>query len=328
MKHLSFFTLYLFGCSFLFSQNHVFSNAEAVNFGDIDINKATNWTTARTSTPGKFSNYGAASFRNGSSSITLSTTSTSWINGYVKHYATLNNTTHIYTVGGSSSRMFLSTSSEKVGHSIAVCWIGNDFSSTGDLTGPNAGSHSVFSLGTGILSVNSLGQWDWEASPYTGTVVVNVKLPSTNSNSNLRLVGWNGVKWINLGTTGSVNGILTGNVSSNITALAIGSTTANATLRSIEDIKNSEEIATNFKIYPNPSKSGYITLDFNSTYVGTGDLSFIDELGKLIFSERTEIKKNNILTIDISKLSTGIYFIQLTDDSNNTLAEPQKLIVQ
>lgn len=310
-------------------QNHVSNNGQAVNYGNIDINKGLTWTTARTSTPGTFTNNGAAALKDGTTDIVLTSTPAKWVNGYVKHFATATSTSYVYPVGSTASRMFLWTSNETVGSSIAVAWIEGDPSNINysDLTAPNSGVHSIALLDSGILSVNSLGQWDWIGT-YTGTVSVSVKLPSTASKSNLRLVGWNGEKWTNLGTSGSSGGVLSGNVPATITALAIGSTTTNSSTKTAQEIDNGEQLISDFIVYPNPSDKGHVTVDFTSNYIGEGKLDFFDGLGKSIKTEKINIRKTNTITINTGNLATGIYFIQLKDNASNPLSDSYKLIIQ
>jgi len=73
-------------------------------------------------------------------------------------------------------------------------------------------------------------------------------------------------------------------------------------------------------IYPNPTKD-YINIDINSNNVNLIKVSIIDNQGKEVIK-----KVNNLKTIDISKLASGIYFIKLKSNSNTSIT--RKIIKQ
>lgn len=66
-------------------------------------------------------------------------------------------------------------------------------------------------------------------------------------------------------------------------------------------------------IYPNPTKE-IIKIDLKSNEINLSEISIIDNQGKEILKQT-----NNLQTIDISKLSSGIYFIKIKNDSNITI---------
>lgn len=84
-------------------------------------------------------------------------------------------------------------------------------------------------------------------------------------------------------------------------------------------LNNENLVENHFSIYPNPAKSQEnITLLFNSeTTNSTYDYKIYNNLGQLIQFDALD-KQNNTGTILLnSKLTTGMYFIQLHDLSNN-----------
>jgi hypothetical protein len=203
---------------------YVASDSEFNNFGTIDLTTPPNsWSTFRGATPGYFSATGTAVYQN--------PTDAGNINGYVKHYANLANQSFNFPVGTGSDYRGLSISGTRLATSqIAVAWILGNPTSTEDPTGPNSGFHAVTSLGAGLQSVSTIGQWDWQdlTSDATGlTVTVNIpNLTSFSSAADLRLVGWDGTKWINLSSSGATgnleNSSLSGTIVSGISAIGVG----------------------------------------------------------------------------------------------------------
>jgi len=78
-----------------------------------------------------------------------------------------------------------------------------------------------------------------------------------------------------------------------------------------------EEIA-GFKLYPNPAANGivYITTDTN----GTKEVRVYDVFGELLLTDRVTGK-----TLDISRLTAGVYMLQVVEGTN---AINRKLIVR
>ncbi len=212
--------------------NHVFAGSESVNFGVIDLATpgGQTWSTDRSATPGYFSAVGTATF--------TTPTDAANVNGYVKHYTNAANQGFTFPVGTGADLRTLTTSGTIPANAvIATAWIVGDPSTTNDPTNTGAagGSHSIGSFGAGILSVSSVGQWDWQdiAANAAGTTVT-VSIPAiTNPSATaavLRLVGWNGTQWIAIGTAGAT-GITEGSTLSGtipaagISAIGIGATT-------------------------------------------------------------------------------------------------------
>ncbi|GAB2552917.1 Ig-like domain-containing protein [Spirosoma aerophilum] len=206
--------------------NYVFSGAEAVNYGVVDLATpgGQTWATDRGATPGYFSAVGTASYTGASDAAN--------VNGYVKHYATAANQSFTFTVGSGTDYRALSVSGTRSASSvIGVAWIVGDPSTTTDPTAPNAGTHAITSVGTGITAVSPAGMWDWQdVTGNAAGLTVTVSLPNLSSfglAGNLRLVGWNGTQWVNLsGSTGASgnteNSPLSGTMISGITALGVG----------------------------------------------------------------------------------------------------------
>ncbi len=204
--------------------NHVFTGAEQVSFGVESLSTSTLWSTDRLATPGYFSAVGTATYTNADD--------THNVNGYVKHYVRAANQGFVFPVGTGTDLRTLTTSGIIANNSeFATAWILGNPSGNLDPTSPNAGAHNITSLGAGIFSVSVVGQWDWQdLSNNAAGITVTVSIPDMTayaSANDLRLVGWNGTKWINLsGATGASanteNNTLSGIMTSGITAIGIG----------------------------------------------------------------------------------------------------------
>ncbi|MDW5290821.1 discoidin domain-containing protein [Formosa sp. PL04] len=72
-------------------------------------------------------------------------------------------------------------------------------------------------------------------------------------------------------------------------------------------ISNNTDIETKFLVYPNPV-SDIITIDFKSS--NTAKMQIIDYLGKTVISDEIQ---NGTKSIDLSHLSSGLYFIKVSN---------------
>ncbi len=207
--------------------NYVFPGSEFTLFGTMDLATpgSMSWATSRTTTPGYFSAYGTATITGASDANN--------INGYVLHYSSVANEGFVYPVGtGSDLRTLTTSGTISTGAKYGTAWILGNPGTTVDPT--DGATHSVSALADDIASVSGTGEWDWvDVSGNGQGVTVSVSIPDVSAFSAaslLRLVGWNGSKWINLSTTqgstaatGNVeNNTLTGTMQSGITAIAIG----------------------------------------------------------------------------------------------------------
>jgi hypothetical protein len=155
------------------------------------------------------------------------------VNGYVTK---IGDDGFIYPVGsGTDYRPLQISAPATATDAYSVAWIAGDPTTTTDPSGAPA-LHPVTSVGPGILSVSTAGQWDWITQSGTGAgLTITVSMPNLNKpgvvQANLRLVGWNGTQWVNLSTaqgSGAANGIaenntLAGTMIAGITAIGIGS---------------------------------------------------------------------------------------------------------
>jgi hypothetical protein len=94
-----------------------------------------------------------------------------------------------------------------------------------------------------------------------------------------------------------------GNIVYNLTEASNNPRTFNSAL-------NVENISDNIDIYPNPANDFiFIRNSENIKSISISDIS-----GKII--SENEYKNSNEISIDISKMAKGIYFIKLTDNKN------------
>ena len=206
--------------------NRVFAGIEAANFGAINLAtpNGQTWVTARAALPGYFTVYDGGSFASMSDAAN--------INGYVKKIGLQ---AYTFPVGSGTDLRTLTISAPAAPASIATAWIAGDPAGNLDPTAPFAGPHATTAKASDIFSVSTLGQWDWQLVSGSGDgLTVTVSIPDLSDFStaeNLRLVGWDGAKWINLSTVATASGntensTLSGTMQAGISAVAVGSIAA------------------------------------------------------------------------------------------------------
>lgn len=263
--------------------NHVFSGGEAVNFSVMDIpaSGTSTWSTDRSSIPGYFSAVDNAAFTGCSDAAN--------INGYIKKYG---NKPFIFPIGNGNDLRTLEISSPvSATDAYATAWISGNPGENLDPTAPHAGAHSTLLFAAPIVAVSTAGQWDWQVGDAgnlgdgtTGTgngLTITVSIPDMTAFANavnLRLVGWDGSRWIDLSgaataTDNTENSTLSGTMIPGITAIAIGSVSLTLPLK-LESFfaspfncnaslnwRTSNEINTkNFEIQQNTDNTTYTTV--------------------------------------------------------------------
>ena len=78
---------------------------------------------------------------------------------------------------------------------------------------------------------------------------------------------------------------------------------------------NNDDLS-NLNIYPNPS-TGFINLKSNN-FSETVEISIYNIQGQLVISEEKS-STNEIIQVDISKLTTGMYFVKITSEENSVV---------
>ena len=209
------------------AQNHVASGGELFSGSmGYDFQSSTVWSTDRSTTPGYYS------WDGDSGNAYTGADDTHHVNGYVKKYGTKAFT---FPIGTGADYRTLSIGSYPSGNNTdayAAAWIVGDPSTTPDPT--NANSFNLKASVSGVIvGVSPVGQWDWQAISGTGAgLSITVSMPEINATgafiypTNLRLVGWNGSNWINLGDVGASaftrNSTLSGTMVAGIQAIGIG----------------------------------------------------------------------------------------------------------
>jgi hypothetical protein len=222
---LAVLTMMIATCN-LYAQNHIVNNSKASASSAINLMNAPFWSTERSATPGYYSAIAPeGAYVNGSDSH--------HINGYVSHEPGSTGQGFVFPVGdGIDLRQVITNGFIADNIVYATAWIKGNPSLTVDPTDSFPGLHDLLLKEPIILEVSKIGQWDWvEIIGSTAGMTVAVSIPeippafSTHENL-LRLVGWDGTQWVNLGTSGanglSENSLLTGTITSGITALGIG----------------------------------------------------------------------------------------------------------
>ena len=79
----------------------------------------------------------------------------------------------------------------------------------------------------------------------------------------------------------------------------------------------------NIEVYPNPTK-GQFNMTING-YKGNIRMQIVDLAGQVVHSEKINVTANYVGKFDLSKLSSGVYYIKLT---SNNVAKVERLIIQ
>ena len=75
-------------------------------------------------------------------------------------------------------------------------------------------------------------------------------------------------------------------------------------------------------VYPNPVSEG-LTIDFAETNINSGSVEIKDLSGRTVYIQSIEDRSKNgsLLQIDVSNLTSGIYFLNVRGESGNTLVK-------
>lgn len=84
-------------------------------------------------------------------------------------------------------------------------------------------------------------------------------------------------------------------------------------------LSNADFISDSFKLYPNPSNSGFVNI--TSTGLGAIQANVFDMLGKQVVIDTTVVNGR----LNVSDLNAGIYIVKLTQNNSTTT---KKLIIQ
>lgn len=301
--------------------NYVFSNAEAANFSIVDLATpgGQTWTTSRSATPGYFSATMGATY--------TGTNDAANVNGYVKKYG---NQSFTFPVGTGTDLRTLSISAPAAStEAYATSWILGDPTGNLDPTSPSAGTHAITAVTAPIVSVSSIGQWDWQVGANmgaTGTgagLSITVSIPDMSifaSASNLRLVGWNGISWIDLSGSATASGntennTLSGTMVSGITAIGIGSTASALPLK----LENFTGTRNNCKVILNWKTAEEINTDKFMVQQGTDGIRFADVV--TVTASRNSAGKAYQVTV--AQLSSfGYYRLKMVDRDGSYTYSP------
>ncbi len=155
------------------------------------------------------------------------------INGYLGKRG---NQSFTFPVGnGTALRSLQMSAPASITDHYTVAWLEGDPGIIPDPSNNNE-FHPITDVGNGISSVSKEGQWDWLAVSGNGSgLTIAATLPDmatyAASAGHLRLVGWDGSRWINLSENTGASGLaegstLNGTMQPGIAALGIGSVNA------------------------------------------------------------------------------------------------------
>lgn len=244
------------------SQNYVVSGGEVVVFSNLDFATSAVWETSKNTVPGFYTWTNNAENYSGLSDL-------NHINGYVKKIGSQG---FVFPVGSGSDLRTLQISAPSSSTSeYAVAWLAGNPDTTPDPTNSNQ-LHTTTAVSGTIKAVSSVGQWDW--LPVNGTgdgLTVTVSIPALSGDmftnpADLRLVGWNGTSWVNLGTSGATglteNSTLSGTMIAGIQAIGIGSIKSTITIvfqPIYTVVQNPDRTLT---VYGLAEKNGTVTITF------------------------------------------------------------------
>ena len=170
--------------------------------------------------------------------------------------------------------------------------------------------HSDAAYGAGISWVSPIGNWS-VAAPAGTSVTVN--MPALNllpeEAVHLRMVGWNGHKWLDLSmasTPGSCitgNCPLTGTLTANITDLAIG-------------LSKTPSKGSNLTVWPSPTQ-GPLHLTVSADKI-INDVRIIDQQGRSLLNPSRAALDTGL---DVSILPTGSYIVEVRTTEGQILRQ-------
>lgn len=212
----------------LFFNNGATDLINITNTDGANIRGAAAFNNGITTTVRNIHQAGALRFENGAT-YTGGNTDAQHVNGYVSKIGT---EAFTFPVGNGTDLRTLSISAPAASAEISTAWFSGSPSA---VTDPSDGStHSNTSVLGPIVVVSNAGFWDWV--PVAGSddgIAVTVSIPDLSSfaaASNLRLVGWDGSRWIDLSGAANASGntensTLSGTIPAGVTisALSVGS---------------------------------------------------------------------------------------------------------
>jgi len=78
-------------------------------------------------------------------------------------------------------------------------------------------------------------------------------------------------------------------------------------------------------VFPNPNE-GVFTIEINDKLAQKLHLTIFNSVGKFVYSENFETNGNTPKRIDLSSLSSGIYFMRIETDSKKVYRS--KIVIQ
>lgn len=218
------------------------NNVNITNAGGVNVGATVAFTNGITTTVRSNTSNGALRILSGATYsgsvnnlITSATADAQHVNGYVGKRG---NQSFVFPVGaGNDARPLAMSAPSSATDEYSVAWILGNPTTVADPSDGGSGLHPVTSIDytSGLISVSTIGQWDWIPVTGTGTgLTITVSIPDESSYAlaqNLRLAGWNGTQWTDLSAaTGNSsasgnteNSTLVGVMKAGITAVTVAS---------------------------------------------------------------------------------------------------------
>jgi extracellular elastinolytic metalloproteinase len=84
-------------------------------------------------------------------------------------------------------------------------------------------------------------------------------------------------------------------------------------------LQNNKQAVNSIQLYPNPS-SDILNISFKANVASEVSFEIIDVLGKQVFADNfTAQARNNLHTVSINNLKTGLYFIKVQNEKAQTI---------
>lgn len=200
-------------------------------------------------------------------------------------------------------------------------------SNTGEITPSNStiGSYLITHTTNGACpntdtaTFNILAQ-DVAAFPFTDTTIcqgagTNPILSVTGTTSGFYSASPAGVDFVS-NSTGEIDVNASNTGSYLLSYISNGTcptnTNANLTISVCSGI-NTIQQATNYELFPNPN-TGTFSIK-NTSLAGMVEISVLDILGKVVYTEHSFMEQNGLKTLALEKLTAGTYFVQLQQEN-------------
>ena len=172
---------------------------------------------------------------------------------------------------------------------------------------------------TALTGAGLTNQRTCNYTPYTVSGAVTNATSGSNGAINLTVTNGQApftYSWSNASTTQNITGLAGGSYTVSVSdAFCTTDQTFTVTSSTTSSIYNETNVA-EMVVFPNPTK-GELTLQLAQVLEGSASVSIMDISGKLIEKQQISATDNTI-TLSLSHLVSGVYFIQLTTEKGQS----------